>query len=482
MAIKLKFEIRNIEIEKSILNVGNGVVMLEVDNQYVVGKKSSGADIAGGDSFKKRDAPATTKVLRDISHVVIECDEKNAELLARLVKLRGSLRSGAGVKNATAGGSPEKSLYTLDNVPLIGATGASAGGFNTVDEILQANANGFTISSRGGAMATIGNNALVEKQADGTTDNANAKTNIDNIKKLIVDKKFTGFKMFDSTQTVAAAVSNASKSLFGKEFTPFATLKPTARELIAFHYYKNTDPKELRGFKPGDITAAGYGGHGEDMSTINLAFFGKHYFVDVAGTTSRIDERYQKDDLNCLLYFNEQCGGDSGNVYNKTTNLFDGAAGNARDKVDKAYGVVSAFLTEWVKYADKDYSTKNKNNDKTELESDKAALEILKKYKKAVLTSGPQTKKFNKVGELDSLITAATDGSDKEKVYQAFKVLPDTDAKKTDAVFDALKMLVDKLDGMIDKPSDLEALSTGGDKKTAWDMVNDNTKDSSGKG
>src|SRR5437868_5361350 len=95
MAIKLKFEIRNIGVRKSN-NVNNGIVMLEVANQYFIGKKSNGTDIVGTDNFKKRGAPATTTALRNISHVVIECDEENAKLLARLARLRESLKSGVG--------------------------------------------------------------------------------------------------------------------------------------------------------------------------------------------------------------------------------------------------------------------------------------------------------------------------------------------------------------------------------------------------
>jgi len=89
----------------------------------------------------------------------------------------------------------------------------------------------------GGAVATIGTSAhgLVEKQADGTTVNTNAVANRDKIKKLIKNKKFGGFVMFNGTEVVGTTISDESKTLFGHEAAQATTaLKPTAKELIDF--------------------------------------------------------------------------------------------------------------------------------------------------------------------------------------------------------------------------------------------------------
>jgi hypothetical protein len=359
------------------------------------------------------------------------------------------------------GDEQKKSLYELDGVRKIGSNGKDkngkkfyqrfidswigilselelwkVGGFDTVEEVLKANANGFIINRRSGgtAIATIGKShygdGIIEKQADGTTARVGVQANRNKIKSLIKNKKFGGFAMFDAGQTKAATVTDQSKSLFGAEYAAKTDLKPTAKQLITF-YSKNwfgedhdgvnyldkdaSDPRNFRGFKPTDMLtttnmADVYGGHGQDMSdaggvvagkritkiakdiwyapslqeAIDLAFFGKHYFVDnPSGLTNknvRLDERYKGGNDKCLLYFNEvsglnekdtldlyydtlkslQCGGSGGSVYNKTDNELRGGTewstdnyhadnvktpkGPAVKKVDDGYNVVKTFL------------------------------------------------------------------------------------------------------------------------------------------
>jgi len=89
----------------------------------------------------------------------------------------------------------------------------------------------------------------------------------------------------------------------------------------------------------------------------------------------------------------------------------------------------------------------------------------------------PNGKIFDKVADLNTKIGSAKDPA--KKVYQAFKDLPKNDDKKKNGVYDALVELIGKLEKTSDwndKPKSLESDFASGDKKTAWEFVNEQTK------
>jgi len=167
---------------------------------------------------------------------------------------------------------------------------------------LQANANGFTIDTRtGGVKAdntpaiTLNKKGLIATKADGTPD-ADAQANIDYIKKLIKNKKFSDYAMFDSSQAKksTATIAVGAKTLFPiikEEYDEKTDLSPKAAVLIDFRkndewfgvtkdgvdYSDKVKPDVLRGFKITDSCDAdgkkkddGFayvgGAHGENMN------------------------------------------------------------------------------------------------------------------------------------------------------------------------------------------------------------------------
>ena len=89
----------------------------------------------------------------------------------------------------------------------------------------------------------------------------------------------------------------------------------------------------------------------------------------------------------------------------------------------------------------------------------------------------PNNKKFDKGADLETKIGSAKDSA--KKVYQAFKDLPENDDKKKNGVYDALVELIGKLEETSDwndKPKSLESDFASGDKKTAWEFINEQTK------
>ncbi|CFW92914.1 protein of unknown function [endosymbiont DhMRE of Dentiscutata heterogama] len=481
-------------------------------------------------------------------------------------------------------------------------------GYNTIEEIVKANANGYVISNRGqnvnpgatGTQTLIGlagqkgqivegykiDNGPVLDGVGGYTTNAN---NIKYVKKFLSVAKAFGATI-GGDQTTPANTNALDVRLNDKEFnasdpTDANGVKYTMKQIEAFlgddwfgknnidnHNYgemkadEYADVRKTRGFRLKDFLTDGryFTTHGiaitdtfgaydgtaasgtKDMhptklcidlipapsadAAIDFAFFGKSYFKSGSKYTKN-DDRYDGEIYK--LHCNEVDGkdekwhlnlyhgwllesghvGKDGSTYQGDANDdFGGAAWTGHGFTDttpdgdteranakKAYDDVMKFLDVYtVNYttSEKDKWEKNKKTLQEYIAketSDPTSNEgkigkywktrINEKITKNDAIFNPQQKKFDRTDELDKLIKAIKDDNDnKKKVYNAFKALPDTDAKKTNAVFDALKTLLGKLGDTIDKPSELEALATGSDKKTAWDMVNDNTKDNSGKG
>ncbi|RHZ35444.1 hypothetical protein [endosymbiont GvMRE of Glomus versiforme] len=278
------------------------------------------------------------------------------------------------VKNNDLDDNPEKILYNLNTsegelyynkninwwIKLLSELEVwKAGGFDTIEEVLKANANGFHISSNRCLNLTIGDGKLVEKKSDGITDDNDSKNNIKEITKVIKNKELFGFKMFENDQEIETLDfvnddKNYFKSLFGVFFKASKKIDYSARQLTIFrskewfgaehdgiNYINRRLPRQCRGFKPSDIKVYdSYGNHGESMKdlfkdsiskgkritkiakdiwyapslkeAINLAFFGKHYFEnpfsEEKNGTIRLDERYWprlENNSSSLLYFNE---------------------------------------------------------------------------------------------------------------------------------------------------------------------------------
>ncbi|CAG8465089.1 10481_t:CDS:10 [Gigaspora margarita] len=426
-----------------------------------------------------------------------------------------------------------KSDGTFEVVPVEEILRANANGFIISSRDAGTKNTGVTIAMLG----TSGTQGAIINGAKGNLDETDAannggKANTDAIKALIKDGKYRGFPMFDGTETDLTPLSGNKYTEIGqKEYQKAATstINYTVENVNIFRKDgtggNKTSLQDCRGFHPHDFSAEIYNngdGHGENMSAdiggapnmeaaTDLAFLGKPYKYmigtkDTGGIITYDDVVDRKN----LLFFNEieAVKGDTldnlgtynasdgvGNANDDTGNYHNGSQ-KVKDAAKKKHDAAATFLGVYVTNYKNALNESDKAKKKTALEKVETDLQAyvtkdqsggkIKKIRDAIAAIGnppPPAKKLSpdKADELNNLITAAADGSDKKKVYQAFRDLDDTDAKKTDAVFDALKTLMGKLDGTIDKPSELEALSTGDDKKTAWDFVNENTKDSSGK-
>jgi hypothetical protein len=89
-------------------------------------------------------------------------------------------------------------------------------GLTTVEEILKANANGFTVTNRAGGAGTIATNLVFATQNAPTT--GGVKTTTKDFFPT-ANGKYLGFSPFDDTQGDGGAGNDDATHLFGKSFT-----------------------------------------------------------------------------------------------------------------------------------------------------------------------------------------------------------------------------------------------------------------------
>ncbi|CAG8688553.1 8821_t:CDS:2, partial [Racocetra persica] len=400
----------------------------------------------------------------------------------------------------------KKILRLLDEFQIPGKTtfGGGEAGYETIEEIVKANANGYVISNRGqnanpgatGTHALIGlagqkgqivegykiDNDSVLDGVGGYTTNAN---NIKYVKKVLSVAKVFGVAI-GGDQITPANTNALDVRLNDKEFNASTTIKYSTKQGDTLDYENMpvndfADVHKTRGLRPSDLIEASgnyLNRHGEDLSyhfgaydgatistktdeaptklcfdllgsknadvAIDLAFFGKHF--------------YKKDDDTYRAW----------DSFATTTPTGD----PERTKAKAAYDLSKTFLDEWKNYSKKSYSGKDKDNDKKELADDKKA-------KKKIDTSGGKVTEADIDTARDAVVAASKNGTDfKNKLKSIFDDNRADLKNNNKTVLNHLRALAELIDkayknGDDVKRSALEAYSKDtGDKKKVWDMAN----------
>nr|CAG8453344.1 825_t:CDS:2 [Entrophospora candida] len=456
------------------------------------------------------------KVLEDIEEKIME-SEVNSTLPIDFQKVK-----------AADNISIEAKIYALDNVPSVKKDGSSedggtfykfiieAGkktlseiliwresGFETIGEILRANANGFIIWSRNLGDATTNVNfgdsthkgLLVETDDDGV-DVPDAKTNVIEVKRLIQNKKYRGFEMIDNSTQMIGKSDNGDgvlgEDVSGKLYLCFSGMaakplsKDSRKENIdifrkLFTNDSESTPEKCRGFQPGDIF--------EDTTDANSL---KYKLGD--NTSKRVEKLVDKisvkknngkdvsgtDMLPTKHFFDiadkvKGKGTDDEKYTEAVKVAFHDAGFEETDSADKLVDLLDLYAHQargLIKYSDKqtdfdaeyektkkvlelvkvDYSKSNSSVTDTQAKEAKAKLEAAKTefpglektwIKKKLEEISGRTGDKTLDQKIDDEIVKYTDASSNAyKAYKAFKDLTDSDDNRTEAIFDQLKILV----------------------------------------